>query len=193
MQTQKINHKSLYYPPGGILMWIVIFLELITFGMALIAMVFYSKDEPVIFHNSRLLLNSTFGAINTVFLITSGFFMAKSVESYKENNTTKTSLYLKLTMLGGVLFLILKSIEYYGKIGAGLTIGYNIFFSFYWMLTLFHVIHVIVGLVILISIFYGIKKGKNSTNIEDFEAGAAFWHMCDLIWLLLFPIIYLIF
>lgn len=193
MQTQPINHKNLYYPPGGILLWIVIFLELITFGMALIAMIAYSKDEPEIFHNSRLLLNTTFGAVNTVFLITSGFFMAKAVESYKVNTTVKTSLYLKLTMLGGVLFLILKSVEYYSKIGAGFTIGYNTFFSFYWMLTLFHVIHVIVGLIILISIFFGIKKEKNATKIEDFEAGATFWHMCDLIWILLFPVIYLMF
>lgn len=174
-------------------MWIVIFLELFTFGMALIAMIVYGKDEPEIFHNSRLLLNSTFGAINTLFLITSGFFMAKSVESFKVNNTHKTSLYLKLTMLGGVLFLLLKSVEYYMKIKAGFTIGYNTFFSFYWMLTLFHVIHVVVGLIILISIYFGVIKEKSNTKLEDFEAGATFWHMCDLIWLLLFPIIYLIF
>ena len=193
METQSINHKNLYYPPGGILMWIVIFLELFTFGIALVAMILYSKDEPEVFHTSRLLLNSTFGAINTLFLITSGFFMTKSVAFFKEKNTAKTSLYLKLTMLGGVLFLLLKSVEYYGNIDAGLTMGYNTFFSFYWMLTLFHVIHVVVGLVILISIYFGIKKENNSTKLEDVEASAAFWHMCDLIWLLLFPVIYLIF
>ena len=193
METQSINHKNLYYPPGGILMWIVIFLELFTFGIALVAMILYSKDEPEVFHTSRLLLNSTFGAINTLFLITSGFLMAKSVAFFKEKNTAKTLLYLKLTMLGGVLFLLLKSVEYYGKIDAGLTMGYNTFFSFYWMLTLFHVIHVVVGLVILISIYFGIKKENNSTKLEDVEASAAFWHMCDLIWLLLFPVIYLIF
>ena len=71
--------------------------------------------------------------------------------------------------------------------------NYNTFFSFYWMLTLFHVIHVVVGLVILLSVYFGIKKQIVTTSIEDFEASAAFWHMCDLIWLLLFPVIYLIF
>ncbi len=193
MQSATINHKKLYYPPGGILLWIIIFLELFTFGIALIAMMLYSKDEPEIFHNSRLLLNSTFGAINTVFLLTSGFFMAKSVEYFKVSNKSKTLFYLKLTMLGGVLFLLLKSVEYYGKVVAGLTMGYNTFFSFYWMLTLFHVIHVIVGLVILISIYFGIKKKNSSTKLEDMEASATFWHLCDLIWLLLFPVIYLLF
>jgi len=61
------------------------------------------------------------------------------------------------------------------------------------MLTLFHVIHVIIGLVILGSVFVGLKNKKSTTSFEDVEASAAFWHMCDLIWLLLFPIIYLIF
>ncbi|MDG1040537.1 MAG: cytochrome c oxidase subunit 3 [Polaribacter sp.] len=146
--------KNMYYPPGGILMWIVIFLELITFGMALVAMAAYSKDEPEVFHNSRLLLNTTYGTINTLFLITSGFFMALSVRYLKDGNAKKSSLYLKLTMLGGLLFLILKTIEYNAKIDAGLTLEYNTFFSFYWMLTLFHVIHVLVGLVILTIVYF---------------------------------------
>tara|TARA_R110001583_G_scaffold54028_1_gene166063 strand:+ start:2435 stop:3016 length:582 start_codon:yes stop_codon:yes gene_type:complete len=193
MQTEQVNSKSIYYPPGGILMWIIIFLELFTFGMALIAMVVYSKDEPEVFHSSRLLLNSTFGAINTVFLLTSGLFMAQSVKYLKLNKVDKSSFFLKLTMLGGLLFLGLKSIEYYGKIQGGLTVSYNTFFSFYWMLTLFHVVHVIVGLVILAVNLIGLKNKKAVTNTEDFEASAAFWHMCDLIWLLLFPLIYLIF
>ena len=69
----------------------------------------------------------------------------------------------------------------------------TIFFTFYWMLTLFHVIHVIVGLVILVSVFFGLRKETPTVSIEDMEASAAFWHMCDLIWLLLFPVIYLLF
>ena len=193
MESVKINYKSLYYPPGGILIWIVIFLELITFGMALIAMVMYSKEEPQAFHTSRLLLNTTFGAVNTVFLLTSGFFMANSVKKLKESKIYQSSIYLKLTMVGGFLFLLLKSVEYYMKIEAGLTLSYNTFFSFYWMLTFFHVIHVIVGLVILAITYISLQKKKDKINLEDFEASAAFWHMCDLIWLLLFPIIYLIF
>ena len=193
MDTQQISAKNIFYPPGGILLWIIIFLELITFGVALIAMVISSKENPSAFHESRLLLNTAFGTINTVFLITSGFFMAVSVNYLKKKNTKKSLFFLTLTMLGGVLFLVLKSVEYFDKIEAGLTIGYDTFFTFYWMLTLFHVIHVIVGLVILVSVYFGIKKETSTTTIEDVEASAAFWHMCDLIWLLLFPVIYLLF
>jgi len=186
-----INYKNIYYPPGGILLWIIIYLELITFGIALIAMVYYGKEEPSLFHNSRLMLNSTYGMVNTIFLLTSGFFMASAVNELKANALQKSKTYLLITILFGFLFLVLKSIEYTGKLDEGLDMSYNSFFTFYWSLTLFHVIHVIVGLVILISVYYGLKKPK--TTIEDVEAGAAFWHMCDLIWLLLFPVIYLIF
>lgn len=186
-----INYKNIYYPPGGILLWIIIFLELITFGIALIAMVYYGKEEPNIFHNSRLMLNTTYGMVNTIFLLTSGFFMANAINELKVEAIQKSKKYLLITILFAFLFLGLKGIEYTGKINEGLVMGYNTFFTFYWSLTLFHVIHVLVGLVILISVYFGLNKPK--TTIEDVEASAAFWHMCDLIWLLLFPVIYLIF
>ena len=91
----KINYKNFYYPPGGILMWIIIFLELFTFGMALVALAFSSRDNPQLFHESSLHLNRTFGTINTIFLLASGFFVANAVHNYKENNFNKASFTLK--------------------------------------------------------------------------------------------------
>ena len=161
--------------------------------MAFVAFVYYEHQEPEIFHQSRLQLNATFGAVNTVFLLTSGFFMALAVQYFKENNRAKTSFYLKLALLGGLFFLVLKSIEYYHKIESGLTLETNTFFSFYWMLTAFHLIHVLMGIVIIIWTNYGMNKKNSDTQLVDVEACAAFWHLCDLIWLLLFPVLYLIF
>jgi len=193
METVPIDSKNVYYPPGGILMWIIIFLELFTFGMALVAMVYYGSLERELFHESRLLLNASYGAVNTVFLLTSGFFMAKSVMELKQHRVDKSLRYLYVTMFLGLCFLVLKSIEYSLKIEAGLGMNYNLFFTFYWALTFFHVVHVLVGLVILAVSAYNLKKNSDNVELIDVEAGAAFWHMCDLIWLLLFPIIYLIF
>ncbi|PCH78000.1 MAG: nitric oxide reductase [Flavobacteriaceae bacterium] len=193
METVPIDSKNVYYPPGGILMWIIIFLELFTFGMALVAMVYYGSLERELFHESRLLLNASYGAVNTVFLLTSGFFMAKSVMELKRQEVAKSIRYLSLTMFLGLCFLVLKGIEYSLKIEAGLDMNYNLFFTFYWALTIFHVIHVLVGLIILGVSTYNLKRNPAKVDLIDIEAGAAFWHMCDLIWLLLFPIIYLIF
>lgn len=191
MESLKIDYKNIYYPPGGILMWILILLELVTFGIALIVLTLNSRENPTSFLASSSHLNATYGAMNTVFLLTSGFFMASSVHQFKEGNHKKASFFLKITMFGGILFLILKSLEYYEKIELGFTLGYDTFFNFYWLLTGFHVIHVIVGLVILL--FMQRSLSKQTSTIEDVEASAAFWHMCDLIWLLLFPILYLVF
>lgn len=191
MNTTTVDYKNVFYPPGGILMWIIIFLELITFGMALVAFVYYGAEEPEVFHQSKLQLNPTIGAINTIFLLTSGLFVANAIHFYKEGNTKKTTFFFKLAMLGGLLFLILKSFEYYTKIIHGITLDTNTFFSFYWMLTGFHIIHVLIGLVLLFITERTISKNKS--KLEDVEATAAFWHMCDIIWLLLFPTIYLIF
>lgn len=191
MKTTTVDYKNVFYPPGGILMWIVIFLELITFGMALVAFVYYGAEEPEVFHQSKLQLNPTIGAINTIFLLTSGLFVANAIHFYKEGNIKKTTFFFKLAMLGGLLFLFLKSFEYYTKIENGITLDTNTFFSFYWMLTGFHIIHVLIGLVLLFITEKNISKNK--ADLEDVEASAAFWHMCDIIWLLLFPIIYLIF
>ena len=174
-------------------MWIIIFLEIITFGIALIAMVYYGQQEPEVFNESKQQLNVAFGTVNTFFLISSGYCMALSVHQIKRKKSKSSLKFLTLTILGGILFLVLKSVEYYFKIEEGLTLGYNTFFDFYWLLTLFHVVHVLVGLVILGFIYFDLRKNKAQTNIEDFEASAAFWHMCDLIWLLLFPILYLMF
>ncbi len=193
MESPAIEAKNIYYPPGGMLLWIIIFLELITFGMALIAMVYSANQEPEVFHSSRLLLNPIYGTINTLFLLTSGFFMAVSVQKLKAGERKKSLKFLTATMLFGLFFLVVKSVEYSSKIDAGLGLGYNTFFTYYWLLTLFHVIHVVVGLIILTSVYFGLKKEDPSTTMEDVEASAGFWHMCDLIWLLLFPIIYLLF
>ncbi len=190
--NQKVDYKNVFYPPGGILLWVLIMLELITFGAGLIALTVSSRDNPELFHWSRLQLNTTYGTVNTLFLLTSGYFMAMTVLKVKQQNLTKAVLFNKLAMLGGILFLLVKSVEYYEKIEHGLTIGYNTFFTFYWLLTAFHVIHVIVGLVILFFMYLGFRKLKTDPNILNIEAGAAFWHMCDLIWLLLFPMLYLI-
>ena len=84
--------------------------------------------------------------------------MAQTISYLKQNKNKKAKVNLYFTLLGGTLFLILKTIEYSDKIHDGLTMGYNTFFSFYWMLTLFHVIHVVVGMVILILFLLKLKK-----------------------------------
>jgi len=193
MEITVQNHKNVYYPPGGILIWGIIILEIITFSIALIIFAYQRQADLDTFIASQNMLNKTLGTINTIVLITSGFFMATSLHFLKEGNNKKSKKWILLTMFLGVVFLVLKGYEYSDKLGHGLTLEHNQFFIYYWLLTGFHFIHVFVGLIILSFLYFGIKKGSyNKSNLLDVETGAAFWHMCDLIWLFLFPVLYLL-
>jgi len=88
-------------------------------------------------------------------------------------------------MLLGLVFLGVKVVEYADKIGRGLTLTTNHFFELYYLMTGFHALHVVMGIVLL-----GILAWRASQ--ENVETGAAFWHMVDLIWVMLFPVVYLI-
>ncbi|WP_136669225.1 cytochrome c oxidase subunit 3 [Flavobacterium sp. H122] len=189
MKTQEIDYKSIYYPPGGILMWIIIFIEVITFCMALFAALIDAKATPELYHSSSLKLDLTLGTLNTFILLISGYFVAQGLHFFKKESYSSAGRQFNLGVFLGILFIVVKSIEYYNKLSSGYGLGTNNFFSFYWLLTGFHLIHVIIGILIILLL----KKNLSAKKIEDVEAGTTFWHMCDLIWLLLFPILYLYF
>ena len=119
--------------------------------------------------------------------------MAESVRYFRAKKNRKANTTINIAMLLGVLFLIIKGVEYYLKITSGISLSTNTFFSFYWLLTGFHYIHVIVGLVILLVIKRYNQQESTESNLEFYSAGATFWHMCDLIWIIIFPILYLLF
>jgi nitric oxide reductase NorE protein len=81
--SEKIDHKHIFYPPGGVLLWIIIILELVTFGLGIGGLVYYRKLEPELFHESRELLNAPLGMLNTIVLLVSGYFMANTVAKFR--------------------------------------------------------------------------------------------------------------
>jgi len=187
------TNESVYYPPGGLLIWIIVFLEFITFSAGIMVYLSFRQDDVNLFNESQQLLNSTYGMVNTIVLITSGLLMATTLGVLKAGNNKKAVFYISLTILFGLVFLVLKGFEYNEKFAMGLGFGYNRFFMFYWLLTGFHFIHVLVGVLLLSYMLIKIKSGYYSdSNYEDVETVGVFWHMCDLIWIFLFPIIYLL-
>jgi nitric oxide reductase NorE protein len=191
MKDTELNYRDIFYPPGGVLIWMIIFIELITFSLGLIAMVYYGKSEAALYHSSCLTLNKNIAIINTIVLLTSSYFMATAIRFVKDENTRKASGYIRFTILFGLLFVCLKAFDYYLKVQAGEFLTTNTFYTFYWILTAFHLIHVLIGLSILLYFYMTLRKATSDLVLTDLMAGAAFWHMCDLIWLLLFPVIYL--
>jgi len=188
MKPRASAAPSLSDPPGGLFIWLLVALELITFGVALAAFAASAKAAPEVFHDSRQLLDPRFGFANTIFLLTSGWFMAEAVRHFRLSDLPRSRRSLVLALGGGALFLVSKGLEYSDKISHGHTLGSNPFFTWYWLLTVFHLMHVGVGMVILANLLRRLDR----TRPEDLEAGGVFWHMCDLVWLLLFPALYLL-
>ena len=170
----------------------VISLELFTFGAAILVMMFSAREEPALFHASAAKLDAVTGSINTVVLLTSGYFMALCVHNFRNRKTVAANRLLMLTLSAGLVFIAIKSFEYSHKISQGYTLGTNTFFDFYWFLTGFHLAHVVAGMIILLWWHVTHEHSEHERALDSLEACAAFWHMCDLIWLFLFPSLYLI-
>lgn len=166
--------------PGDLMIWVLIVSELLVFGAGLLAFLGMRSMDPVGFAADQAQLNRVAGAANTIVLVTSGYCAARAVHSVR-----RMRLWLSGAMALGVVFLIVKWFEYAEKARHGIGIETSDFFTFYYLLTGFHALHVVAGLVI----FALLMRWGNERNLE---AGAAFWHMVDLVWILLFPIIYLV-
>ncbi len=171
--------------PGNPFMWILIISELVVFGAFFLSFAVARSLDPETFMESQNHLDRLAGALNTMVLITSSFCAAAAVRAGIDNDSTRSRLWLGLAFMLGVLFLVVKIYEYQAKLALGFDIETNDFFTLYYLITGFHFMHVILGLIIL-----AIVAVKNS--VENLETGAAFWHMIDLIWVILFPLIYLL-
>ena len=184
------------YPPGDFGIWIIIYIELITFGGLFLGFAFSRRLEVEVFNNSQLLLEKNIGFINTIILITSSYFIVKAIETIKKQEKSNTFFIASNYLLGaiglGTIFLILKIIEFTHKYEQGVNLSTNTFFMFYFILTIFHFLHVLLGLIILFNIYKKTKIcGYTQQNHVGLETGASYWHMVDLLWIILFPLIYI--
>ncbi len=171
--------------PGELIMWIFIISELLVFGGGLVAFLSARIVDPVMFAESQDLLHRTGAALNTIVLVTSGFLAAQALSLRKMGERVKARLSLIVAAELGVVFLVIKGVEYADKAAQGIDIETNTFFTLYYLLTGFHALHVVAGVVILLLIAW-------KDDPENIETGGSFWHMVDLVWVLLFPVIYLL-
>ena len=169
--------------PGELLMWVLIFSELAVFGGGLVIFMALRLMDPAGFAEAQTALLPALAGINTVLLITSGFFAAMAAQLPMPR--ARRRLWLAAAALLGVVFLILKGIEFQHKAELGITFETNDFFMLYYLLTGFHAAHVVAGILILGLVAITARPAHIQT-------GAAFWHMVDLVWVLLFPVVYLL-
>ena len=178
--------------PGDLAIWFFILAELLAFGDFFLSYAF-AVASVALFNESQLTLDLDSGAINTLLLITSSWFVVLAIKAVKRNNHVVGARWLVAALLGGFGFLTVKVMEYADKFDAGISMSTNTFFMFYISRTFFHFMHVILGMLILGVLLINTMRGAyGSHDQHELESGGAYWHMVDLLWFILFPLVYVL-
>ena len=190
MPTSDLSFRNV---PGDLAMWFFILAELMVFGLLIIAFAVTETLHADVFRHSRTLLDTSTGLILTLSLLTSGFLAELAVAQVRRQQQRSAAILLGSALLSAAFYVVIKFNEYSHLASQGLDIEYDLFFTLYWILTGFHFLHVLLGLVILAFMAvrcwlaaYGPERRRN------LESGVLYWHMVDLVWVMLFPLVYVL-
>ncbi|MCX6230097.1 MAG: cytochrome c oxidase subunit 3 [Bacteroidetes bacterium] len=184
-------------------MWLFIFTELLLFGGLFLVYSIFRLQYPANFHESSLELSVTIGVINTIALLFSSMTIAFAVTAVQKKNNKLALRMIGITLLMALVFLVNKYFEWGHKFEHGLypgsdlmqllERGHHLYFSLYFFMTGLHALHIIVGMILLIIVYFKVKNGSiHHEKYVFMENGALYWHLVDLIWIFLFPLLYLI-
>ena len=178
---------------GDLAIWFFILAELLAFGVFFAAYAFARAKNIELFTAEQAALNRNAGAINTVLLLTASYFVVRAVQAAEAEASRQCANWLGGAILTGFAFIVVKLSEYAAAFEHNISLSSSTFHMFYLSLTFFHFMHVILGLVILIAMWNGARQGRyRPGDMNGLETGAAYWHMVDLVWLILFPLVYVI-
>lgn len=183
--TRAATPKPLDALPGDLMIWVLIVSELLVFGAGLVAFLAVRLTDPDGFALAQDQLHRLGAAINTGVLITSGWLAARGAVAAEAGHTRAARRNLLAAAVLGVGFLILKGAEFASLSRLGIGTETHPLYTFYYLLTGFHAAHVVAGVGLLA--FLSWRPTPFAT-----ENGVAFWHMVDLVWVILFPVIYLV-
>lgn len=174
--------------PGDRDIWVMILGDLIIFAGYFVIYMVYRGMYPDEFLQAQQHLNINLGVLNTVVLLTSSWFVARATLSVRADRYDQA---VRLVWAGGflgLLFMVIKCYEWYAKIDAGHT-NSDTFYSFYYVLTGVHLVHVLIGLIVL-GVLVRELHNPSRRRISVVESGAVYWHMVDLLWVIIFALLY---
>jgi heme/copper-type cytochrome/quinol oxidase subunit 3 len=173
--------------------WSFLASEIMLFGGLISAYVILRSGSAHMVMPPRSMMGVPLATFNTFALITSSVTMVLALAAIQEGNIERFKRWILCTIGGGLIFLVVKAYEYQHKWHEGITISSNLFGSFYYTLTGLHVIHVIGGLCLMTYIFVAGSRGQFTPDSHDrVECAGLYWHFVDLVWVILFPILYLL-
>lgn len=174
-------------PTGRLAVWWVIASEIVIFGGLLASYIMHRLANPQ-WANYAIHTNTWAGAFNTLVLLTSSLSAVLAHHAAEHGDGRKAARYLWFTMMGGGIFIVVKAFEWSHEIHLGYTITANAFWAFYYTAAGLHALHVIGGVVIMGIISVSCLKNQELHRVELI---GNYWHFVDLVWIFLFPLLYI--
>ena len=189
-QTKREKKQTEF--PGEEGIWIFVCGDMLIFSLFFCVFTYARSKDVELFNQSQQTLAVELGALNMLLLLTSSWFVATAVNELRNGRAQKVAGLLTGAFVLGSGFVVVKIIEYGDKISHGISLHTNDFYMYYYIFTAIHFLHLLVGLGILATL---IAKARNHETVlresRSVETGAIFWHLVDLLWIVLFSLIYL--
>lgn len=167
-------------------MWWFIASEIVTFGGMIATYILFRFRHPEWTEAASHAIMWV-GSINTAVLLTSSLTIILSHFHVAQHNVQKAANYLVITMLLGLVFVGFKGYEYTHEIALGLLPGKSLFWAYYYLMTGLHLLHVVAGIVAIGIVWIGLRREK---HVHRVEAVGIYWHFVDVVWIFLFPLLY---
>ena len=178
--------------PGEAGLWILLIGDMTVFGVFFTAFLVQRRSDPEMFSHSRASLMVDMGAINTLVLLTSSLFVARAVRAHRDSHRVAAGRWVVGAQICALIFVALKAVEWGIEIHGGHNPAENLFFTYYFALTGIHLLHLVIGSAVLV--FWSRLMRRPSRPWDErrvVECCASYWHMVDLLWVVIFPVLYL--
>jgi cytochrome c oxidase subunit III len=173
--------------------WAFLATELLLFGGLFTAYAQFRSTYPDLFHQEHLKLNRLLGALNTVVLLSSSLSIAIGIDAVRNDRRRTLRIALIVTLALASCFLGIKYLEWSEDFEHGLYPSSNLFFGLYFMMTGLHGLHVIFGMLVMVWLLIRNERGAFSSDYNSpVEVTGLYWHFVDLVWIYLFPLLYLV-
>jgi nitric oxide reductase NorE protein len=176
--------------PGDAGIWVFALGDMVIFAAYFVIFMVYRGHQQAAFLAGERHLSLASGAVNTL-LLAGSRFVALAVAAARAGQARRARRLIGAGGLCGAAFLLVKAHEWYSLTGAGLTVQHGNFYMFYYAFTGVHLLHVLAGLVAL-GVMRAELRRPAGPRAWLIEAGAIYWHLVDLLWIILFALLYLV-
>lgn len=185
--------RSRGHVPGEAGLWIFILGDMTLFGAIFVVLMWENRSARIVFHESAVELHRTIGVLNTLVLLLSSYLVVAATWAHRRGDHARSSRLVYGALGCAAVFAALKAAEYTAGIAGGHTPATNLFFTFYYVLTGIHLLHVVVGAGLLGAWVLALRRRRPwERGRHLFEGIAVYWHMVDLLWIAIFTLVYLV-